>query len=172
MLWACSCAHEWRRRPTHFSKGESMHVCVFGGCYMWVWVNAHVSMESQRWWGENDEAHSLNKAPCAAHMLGLCWRVAHQNPKLTHEHTSRHIQTHSPPFLHTHKYKKHPLRPGKARRHGVIDSIQIARLFSRAWRNDITLITAPKYKQLDCLTDKSVYMHVRLCACLWFLQCG
>lgn len=44
--------------------------------------------------------------------------------------------------------------------HTVIDRIQIARLFSGVWRNDITLITTSKYKQSRYLTDTSVYKHV------------
>lgn len=47
-------------------------VCVFESGYMWVCVKACATAQSLRWWGENDEAHSSNKAPCAAHMLGLC----------------------------------------------------------------------------------------------------
>ena len=50
----------------------------------------------------------------------------------------------------------------------VTDSFQIARLFSAAQRDDITLITRLKYKQWCYLTDKEVYKRALVSACVHF----
>lgn len=111
------------------------------------------------------------------HVQLICWGfvkelliITSNSTKLIHAHTHSPNLAHLPPPpapLQTHtQTHRHPPRSANACRHRVIDSIQIARLFSGAWRNDITLITTSKYKQSHCLTDKSVYMHVCLCLCV------
>lgn len=106
-------------------------MCVWSGADMWgvcmyqEWVR--MAVYSQRWWGENDEAHSSITAPCVAHMLGLSFflQVAHHNlkTKLSQAHTYI-FRTYAIPhcLFYIHILYQHPPH---ACRHRVIDTLQI-----------------------------------------------